>query len=78
MRYWIALAISLVLIVGMFAYSHWMMGYVKQRSDQNMTLPRITTIGIQVGYTIANYWHLFVPLLVAIPLAVAKWWPKSN
>jgi hypothetical protein len=78
MRYIVAISISAVMIVGMFAYSHWMRGCVKQWCDEQVTLPNITVVGINTAYFIANFWHVIIPFLVGIPLGVAALWPRKK
>jgi 4-amino-4-deoxy-L-arabinose transferase-like glycosyltransferase len=78
MRYIVAMAVSLLLIVGMFVYAHWMIGCERLWADQHTTLSDIEVTGVNLAYFITNFWYTIIPFLVAIPLAIAALWPRKR
>ncbi|MFZ1936404.1 MAG: hypothetical protein WCB27_15675 [Thermoguttaceae bacterium] len=78
MRYVIAIAVSVFLIVSMFVFMHWMLGCAKEWQAQNAELPDITETAVNAAFFIRSYWPLPVALFVAVPIAIAALWPRRT
>ncbi len=77
MRFFVAIAVSVVLIALMFGFMQWMLTCVKGWEAQNAELPDITVTAVNAAFFIKTYWYLPAALFVAVPLAVAALWPRK-
>jgi hypothetical protein len=71
MRYGIAIAISIILILSMFGYVKFFDMKQQKWKDVDVALPATTLVAMSIARLIHNYWHIFSFLFVVIPLAVA-------
>jgi hypothetical protein len=72
MRYGIAIAVSLLLILGMFGYVKYMDVQEQQWKAAGVTLPATAIIAMSIARLIHNYWYIFLTFFVAIPMAIAS------
>jgi hypothetical protein len=78
MRYFVAIMVSLVLIVLTFVFAQWMITCADRWALEHAVLPAITQTAVNAGFFIRAYWYLPVALYVAVPLVVAALWPKGK
>jgi hypothetical protein len=76
MRYIIAITVSVVLSILMFAFATWMLTLERQWAAQNVALPPICVAGISLMYFIRTFWCLLIALFFGASLTVAALWPR--
>jgi hypothetical protein len=70
MRYIVAISISVVLILCMFAFANWMAVCEQEWSEQDVDLSAFSLLGIHSANFIWGYWISVVPLLLVIPVSL--------
>jgi hypothetical protein len=78
MRWFVAIAVSIVLTILMFAYIRWMSGCIREWDDQKIALTDITKMAISATYFLGNFWYTVVPFIFAVPLTIAAIWPRKD
>ena len=78
MKYGIAILISLVLVVGMFAFRAYMMGKIEEWITLNVTINPVEKMLYHVAMAINGYWYAFVPTIVLICIGAAAMIPDRR
>jgi hypothetical protein len=76
MHYGVAIAISIVLILGSFGYVELINSKVQQWKDSEVALPAIIFIAVTVARFMDHWWYVILALSIAFPLTVASISPK--
>lgn len=78
MKYGIAIFISLVLVVGMFAFHAYMHGKIEVWMTQNVAINPVEKMLCQIAFAIGGYWYAFVPTIVLICIGAAAMIPDRR
>lgn len=78
MKYGIAFLISLVLVVGMFAFRAYMMGKMEEWMTLNVTINPFEKMLCQLAFVIGSYWYAFLPTIVLICIGAAAMIPDRR
>ena len=78
MKYFIALVVAFLLIVGMFAFRAQMMSNVAAWEAANSTISPFEGMLVRIAETISRYGYAFVPLIVVACTAIAALIPKRR
>jgi hypothetical protein len=82
MRYGIALAISLLLILGTIGYVAFidleLQKFQNIGKDFQVGLPASCLLAISIANFFRHFWYIFLFLFFAIPMAIAAIWPHGS
>jgi hypothetical protein len=77
-RYGIAIAISITLILAMFGFAAFMNMKEHQWKAANETLSAIPLCACLLAHSIYSYWYIFLSFLVAIPMSIVAITPERK
>jgi hypothetical protein len=78
MRWFVAIAVSVFLTILMFAYIGWMSGCAGEWGDNQIVLTDAARMAVSAAYFLDNFWYMVVPLIFAVPLAIAAIGPRKK